>query len=279
MSILLVEMKKDLLYYDSRINKGCENMNSVMVRNVKIGEGKPKICVPIVAENKEQIIELARTVKNMSIDLVEWRADWFDSVFEFEKVKEVLIELREVLEEIPLMFTFRTEKEGGNKDISDDEYIELNKFVCDTGYVDMIDVEMFSGEDIIQEIIAYAHEKNVKVLGSNHDFGGTPSKKQLVTRFQLMQHFQADIIKIAVMPKEKSDVIALLLATEEMVSKHAKVPVVSVSMSKLGVISRITGELFGSAITFATVGAASAPGQISADSVNMILDAVTNFEL
>lgn len=279
MSILLVEMKKDLLYYGFRINKGCEDVNPVLIRNVKIGEGRPKICVPIVAENKEQIVDLARTVKNMSVDVVEWRADLFDSVFDSCKVKELLGELREVLEDIPLLFTFRTTKEGGNRTLSDEQYIEINKYVCDTGYVDMIDVEMFSGEDIIKEIIAYAHEKKVKVIGSNHDFGGTPSKKQIVTRLQLMQHFQADIIKIAVMPKDKSDVIDLLLATEEMVSKHAKVPVVTVSMSKLGVVSRITGELFGSAMTFATVGAASAPGQISADSVHMILEALTSFEV
>ena len=87
-----------------------------------------------------------------------------------------------------------------------------------------------------------------------------------------MQHFHADIIKIAVMPKNKEDVIALLLATEEMVSKHAKCPVVSMSMSKLGIISRVSGELFGSAITFASAGIASAPGQIPVESMKMVLD-------
>ena len=39
-------------------------------------------------------------------------------------------------------------------------------------------------------------------------------------------------------------------------------PVVTMSMSKLGAVSRITGEVFGSALTFGTVGEASAPGQI-----------------
>ena len=247
-------------------------MNSILVRNVRIGEGIPKICVPVLGNTEEEIIEITKQVKDMDIDLMEWRADWYEDVFDYEKVKAVLQQIRDILEDIPILFTFRTKKEGGNRAVSGEMYIEVNKKVCDMGIADMIDVEMFSGEEIIQEIISYAHEKNVIVVGSNHDFGGTPSKKQIITRLQLMQHFHADIIKIAVMPKNKEDVIALLLATEEMVSKHAKCPVVSMSMSKLGVISRVSGELFGSAITFASAGIASAPGQIPVESMKMVLD-------
>ena len=247
-------------------------MNSVFVRNVRIGEGKPKVCVPILGESKEQILGSAREIMALEIDLVEWRADWYEFVFEKEKVTEVLSELREILGDIPLLFTFRTSEEGGNRTVSDEQYIELNKNACDSGSVDMIDVQMFSGEELIEEIISYAHEKNIIVVGSNHDFLGTPSMKQLVTRFQLMQHFKADIIKMAVMPRTRADVIALLLATEEMVSKHAKVPVVSMSMSKLGVISRVAGELFGSSITFASAGRTSAPGQVSVNEMKMMLD-------
>lgn len=247
-------------------------MNSILVRNVRIGEGIPKICVPVLGNTEKEIIEITKKVKDMDIDLMEWRADWYEDVFDYEKVKAVLQQIRDILEDIPILFTFRTKKEGGNRAVSGEMYIEVNKKVCDMGIADMIDVEMFSGEEIIQEIISYAHEKNVIVVGSNHDFGGTPSKKQIITRLQLMQHFRADIIKIAVMPKNKEDVIALLLATEEMVSKHAKCPVVSMSMSKLGVISRVSGELFGSAITFASAGIASAPGQIPVESMKMVLD-------
>ena len=247
-------------------------MNSILVRNVRIGEGIPKICVPVLGNTEKEIIEITKKVKDMDIDLMEWRADWYEDVFDYEKVKAVLQQIRDILEDIPILFTFRTKKEGGNRAVSGELYIEVNKKVCDMGIADMIDVEMFSGEEIIQEIISYAHEKNVIVVGSNHDFGGTPSKKQIITRLQLMQHFRADIIKIAVMPKNKEDVIALLLATEEMVSKHAKCPVVSMSMSKLGVISRVSGELFGSAITFASAGIASAPGQIRVESMKMVLD-------
>lgn len=250
-------------------------MNSVKVRNVVIGKGKPKICVPVIGKTENEIIELTKYAKSLEVDLVEWRADWYESIEDLEKVEKLSETLRNILEETPLLFTFRTAKEGGSRAISDEAYIKLNQYVCEKKLADMIDVEMFSGEDVIDQIITYAHERDMIIVGSNHDFGGTPSKKQLITRLQLMQHFQADIIKIAVMPNSKEDVIALLLATEEMVSKHAKVPVVSMSMSSMGVISRVSGELFGSAITFASAGIASAPGQIPVETMKVLLEALS----
>ena len=45
--------------------------------------------------------------------MVEWRVDWFENVFEFDKVEEVLKELRDALGNIPILMTFRTSKEGG----------------------------------------------------------------------------------------------------------------------------------------------------------------------
>ena len=44
------------------------------------------------------------------------------------------------------------------------------------------------------------------------------------------------------------------------------------SMGALGAVSRLAGEAFGSAMTFANPGQASAPGQVSLDVVNDVLD-------
>ena len=37
-------------------------MNTVEVRNVKIGDGIPKICVPVVGKTKEEILSQAREI-------------------------------------------------------------------------------------------------------------------------------------------------------------------------------------------------------------------------
>ena len=82
-------------------------MKAVEVRNIKIGDGIPKICVPIVGITKEDIINEAKTFDNIPVDVVEWRVDWFEGVFDFAKVEDVLKDLRTVLGNIPLLMTFR----------------------------------------------------------------------------------------------------------------------------------------------------------------------------
>ena len=49
-------------------------------------------------------------------------------------------------------------------------YKELNIAAAKTGYVDLVDVEAFTGDEIVKEIVAAAHECGVKVVASNHDF-------------------------------------------------------------------------------------------------------------
>lgn len=247
-------------------------MNPVIVRNVKIGEGIPKICVPIVGETLEEIINEAKSFDEIPVDVVEWRADWYKDVFEFEKVKNVLTQLREVLGETPILFTFRTKKEGGEKAIDETKYLQLNKLAAETGNVDLVDVEMFLGEDTVKGIIDFAHKNGVKVIASNHDFQMTPSQEEILMRLQKMQELGADILKIAVMPQNKKDVLTLLAATEEMVSHYAKQPVVTMSMSGQGVISRLAGEVFGSAMTFGAAKKASAPGQIPVRELENVLN-------
>ena len=44
-------------------------MNTVKVRNIEIGAGVPKICVPIVASDKKTIIEAAKKMNDIPVDV------------------------------------------------------------------------------------------------------------------------------------------------------------------------------------------------------------------
>ena len=246
-------------------------MNIVEVRGVKIGEGTPKIIVPIVGVTKEDILSAAKSFGEVKYDIVEWRVDWFEGVFDFAKVEDTAKALRDVLGDKPILFTFRTAKEGGEKAIEPAAYVELNSKIAATGLVDMIDVEAFTGDDYVKEIIEVAHKNNVKVVASNHDFGKTPAKEDLVYRLRKMQDLGADIPKIAVMPQNKKDVLTLLSATEAMANDYADRPIITMSMAGTGLISRLCGEVFGSAATFGAVGKVSAPGQMNAKDLGTIL--------
>ena len=77
-------------------------MNTVKVRDIEIGAGAPKIIVPIVGVTKNDIIEEAKTFHSIPVDVVEWRVDWLEGVFDFAQVEDVLKDLREALGNIPL---------------------------------------------------------------------------------------------------------------------------------------------------------------------------------
>ena len=246
-------------------------MNTVKVRNIEIGAGIPKICVPIVGVTREEILAAAENIKSTKADVVEWRVDWYEDIFDFTKTEATMQALREVLGEMPILFTFRTSKEGGEKAIETETYVELNQNAAKTGLVDLVDVEAFTGDDVVKAVAEIAHENGVKVIASNHDFHKTPAKEEIVSRLRKMQELGADIPKIAVMPQNKKDVLTLLAATEEMVSEYADRPIITMSMSGTGVISRLCGEVFGSALTFGAVGKVSAPGQMGIEDLTTVL--------
>lgn len=249
-------------------------MKTIQIRNVTIGEGRPKICVPIVGETMADILREAENLSDLPVDVVEWRADWFQNVFDTEKVLLAAKTLRSALGETPLLFTFRTAKEGGEKAISPEDYLALNLAVAASGFVDLIDVELFSGDELVKELIREAHSHGIKVIASNHDFHKTPSKEELIHRLRLMQDFDADLPKIAVMPTCRQDVFTLLSATLEMAESYADRPIITMSMSGTGVISRLTGEFFGSALTFGAAAKASAPGQIPVSELETVLSVI-----
>ena len=246
----------------------------VEVRGVRIGEGIPKIIVPIVEVTRKEIIRKAESLAEVRKDIVEWRADWFEECSAPAAVEEVLRELRGALGNTPLLFTFRTLREGGEKAIEPEDYAALNISAAKSGFADLIDVEIFTGDEIVREIIESAHKEGVKIVGSSHDFDRTPEKDEIVGRLRKMQQMGADIPKIAVMPQNRKDVLTLLLATEEMTAEYADRPIITMSMSGTGLISRLCGEVFGSSCTFGAVGKVSAPGQMNAEDLDTVLELI-----
>lgn len=135
---------------------------------------------------------------------------------------------------------------------------------------DLLDLELFRKTSKLKEIIAEAHENNIYIIMSNHDFDKTPATSELERRLTLMKTYGADIAKIAVMPNSARDVLNLLLATDNMKYK-LNCPLITMAMGDLGKVTRISGEVFGSCLTFGTVGDASAPGQIESTNLKGIL--------
>lgn len=246
------------------------------VKNIRIGEGMPKICVPLIANTLEDIMQEIEQLKNYPIDIVEWRIDLYQDIRGSSKILHALQQIREKLTNYPLICTFRTTCEGGNRVISSSDYVKLNTYIITSGQIDIIDIELSQGEEAITNYIALAKKHDVKVLLSHHDFHGTPTKKEIIRYMLEMQNLGCDIAKIAVTPKTKMDVLTLLDATATMHEEHATIPLVTISMHEKGKISRFTGELFGSSMTFGHIKNTSAPGQIEVAKLHEFLTSIHN---
>lgn len=250
-------------------------MKELKVRELVIGkESDCKICVPIVGTTKEEILEQTIVVKEAKPDLAELRIDYFQAAHDLEQTKELLQMVRKELGSLPIIFTLRTKEEGGELSVSKEDYETLLLMAAQTGSTDLIDVELNLGEAFVKPFIQRLKKCGVFVILSNHDFEKTPNQEELLRRMRTMQKLGADIAKVATMPRSASDVLGLLEATNIMKERYADIPIVTMAMGKLGAISRVSGAVFGSGITFASVGKASAPGQIEIEELRRIMRAI-----
>ena len=245
--------------------------NVVKVRNLKLGEGLPKICIPITDVDLEGVKKTVRIIKNTPCDFIEWRADFYKGIEDPEIRVKAMMLFRNELGNLPVLFTLRTSVEMGMLEINTKDYLEINLAIIESGLIDIVDVELSRGDKVMKTLVEAAHKVGVKVLASRHDMIATPSRDTIVGSLCQMQDLNADIVKFAVTPQCERDVLTLLDATLTMKEEHSRTPVITMSMGNLGVVSRICGNVFGSAVTFGTAGKASAPGQLPANQLSIFL--------
>ncbi len=240
------------------------------IRSLVLGTGTPKICVPVMAASPTGLEQETERILAGPCDLVEWRADVYGRK-EGDWVEECLAYLRDRMGERPLLFTFRTEEEGGLGKIGMEEYESLNERAVKCGHADLVDLELNRGEERLRRMVKRIHALGGYVVGSFHDFHQTPGAQEIADILRKMQELGADVTKAAVMPWSEEDVMALLDASLRMKKQYADRPYITMAMGRMGAVSRLCGALTGSAVTFAMAGKESAPGQIDAELVAQVL--------
>lgn len=248
-------------------------MKSLKTRNIELSDQETKICVPITGKTAEEIKEQAKKVKELQPDLVEWRADYLkDQNTDISFSRQILQMLKNTLENIPIIYTIRTKAEGGEWDVDDETYkricLEIAEIAQDY-LVDFVDIEACRLGNA-KAYIDMLHKYPVAVIGSNHYFFDTPEEKEIIDILKFIDGAGADICKLAVMPKTKKDVKCLVDASEK-ANNIIEKPLITMSMSELGTVTRVCTRKTGSVITFAAGVDASAPGQADVDSVKTLL--------
>ncbi|MBU7568418.1 type I 3-dehydroquinate dehydratase [Weissella sagaensis] len=228
-------------------------MKQLEIGAVTATADRPLIAAPITANTWQQAVQQASLLKESAVDVAEWRVDYLGALDNL-----MVTHIQKVCQAVnkPVIFTWRTQAEGGQKTYRKQTYenVYLNAISAGVAALD-IEISLLADQkNLLQKI-----PNDVQIIGSKHYFTKTPTN--LVPLLEKMDTLPIDIVKLAVMPQQLSDVAALLTSTKK-VAKDAKKPLITMAMGTMGIPSRIIGREYGSQLTFATVISSSAPGQL-----------------
>lgn len=239
----------------------------VTIGSCTLGCAPVKIISSIMEPDAASVVKRQAALEKEPLDMLEWRADYFVTrkLMDFENTAKAL-QKKSIK---PVIFTMRTAAEGGQVDLTARDYKEVGVIIAKNGGLPAIDVEICRGLGALR-ILSAAHESNMAVIASYHNFQATPSEKELAAIFARMDKANADILKVATMPQTPEDVLTVMIAALKARRDYGR-PVIAMAMGPLGVVTRTCGALFGSDATFAAVGKPSAPGQISLDELRRMI--------
>lgn len=234
--------------------------------NIKdVFNGNTKICIPILENNEDQIIDIVKEISKYDIDIVEWRIDYYKNKTSIVDIVEISNKIRRLIYPRLLLCTLRTEKEGGFFNGSQDIYLELYKEIIAKKICDIVDIEILNDciqDDFKKEIVELAKENRVVVIGSYHNFTYTPDTEGIIENFMKIKKSGVDIIKMAYKPNDIEDVYNVV-SSSSIIKRNSDTPFILISMEEIGSITRIEADKIGSRINYLSYGRSSAGGQIS----------------
>lgn len=187
---------------------------------------------------------------NNLCDVVEFRADAFP-----DRAGEVLEAMRSC--PLPRLLTVRDPAEGGLNGLSFEKRLELLRFLLPAA--DLVDVELANFPDL-GDFLTEAKARNVAVVGSFHDFAGTPEFSRLRELYETGRAAGADVVKVAATLRGARDLQPLAELLEATAAGEG--PAVSVmGMGPLGRVSRLLFAKMGSVLNYGYLDEATVPGQ------------------
>ena len=210
--------------------------------------GKASRClVGVIADRAT----LAKAIRLRAFpDFFELRLDALvDSRSETERA---LLELR-----APLICTARHPEEGGAHQLSDKTRAELlRRFLPHAAF---LDIELRSAA-AMAPLLAEAKRAGVAVLLSVHHLRDTPEPAALREELDAALILQPKIFKLATRTDNAAQLDRLLTF---FVENSARIPLAAMGMGRHGRASRRQLLRLGSALNYAAIGTANAPGQLT----------------
>ena len=262
-------------------------MRSMIIKGMELACGRPKVAVPLTGRTHEEIIRQCTSAMEAGCDMFELRADYFLSNIEDleEKLKSdtvhaqvirLLDDIDYVTNSMPLIFTIRSKSQGGQIALDREQTFDLSSLAAQSQLADFVDVELFDENNKLDRVMVADHVKDIhsfgcRVILSYHDYKSMPRDQEIVNLVTIMRELEADIPKVVGYAHSKKDAVNMVKISQ-FLTQDDNGPVILIGMGKNGIITRIFGGQYGSVITFASSGEASAPGQIDAGMINKLLD-------
>jgi len=213
---------------------------------------KPMICAPILERKFESVLESAKKAVDLGADIIEFRIDALEDP-DTDEIQNIIAEI-----DHPLIATNRVKSEGGFFNGSEEERISI--LIKAAKYADIVDIELQTGTELQEKVI----KASKSTIVSYHDFKKTPTFKELWD-VVVKEKEIGDIAKFAVMPNNTGDTLTVL----KVLSKVSNT--IGIAMGDIGKYTRVVSPIFGSPITFASIGNESAPGQLDIQTTKYIL--------
>ena len=247
----------------------------IEVQGNPLGDGAlPVIITPLVGKTQAAILEEVAAIVPKQPDLLEWRIDFFESIGDIPAVIDAALAIRRAAAGIPVLLTRRNVTEGGQPLMIDEHaVVAMYTAACNARCVELIDYELSNAPADLKALREVSKANGIGMIMSYHNFQMTPDAATLDSKFAAAEKLGADVAKVAVMPQNPQDVLALLAATDR-ARQSINIPLISMSMGGIGSLSRIIGGVYGSAATFAVGKSSSAPGQIDIDELRSALAVV-----
>lgn len=217
-----------------------------------------KLVVSVMPKSLEeaQAIDANRYV---DADIIEWRADFLPK----DEILQVAPAIFEKFAGRELLFTLRTRAEGGEIDLSAQEYVQVIKDVTQLYQPEYVDFEYFGSKDVFDQMLDFPN-----LVLSYHNFQETP--ENMMEILSELTSLNPKVVKVSVMAHTEQDVLDLMNFTRGFKTLNPEQEYVTISMGKVGKVSRITSDVTGSSWSFASLDVASAPGQISLSNMKKI---------
>ena len=247
----------------------------IQVQGKSLGSGTlPVIITPLVGKTLAAILDEVTAIVPKRPDLLEWRIDFFEAIGDVQTVVDAALAIRQASGGIPVLLTRRNVTEGGMPiPIDEAAVVAMYAAACQAHCVEMIDYELSNAPEDLKQLREVSAANGIALIMSYHNFQLTPDADTLDSKFAAAERLGADVAKVAVMPTNEQDVLALLAATDR-ARQTLKIPLISMSMGGIGSLSRIVGWVYGSAATFAVGKSSSAPGQIAIEDLRAVLATV-----